>query len=221
MHTKRISSGYGKEHKWVVTPKPGAHKKKDSIPLLLIIRDILKFADNSREAKKIIFNGMVVVDKKVRADTKYGAGLMDTLEIPKIKKYFRVLPGKKGLYLKEINEDESGIKLLKIMNKSVYKNGNIQLNLHDGSNIRLDKNKYSTNDTLIVKLPEREIQDTIEFKKGNLAMVVSGRHSGDISEINDVLKGTTTRRSLTTIGKLQTLTDYIFVIGKDKPVISI
>ena len=220
MHTKRISSGYGKEHKWVVTPKPGAHKKKDSIPLLLIIRDILKFADNSREAKKIIFNGMVVVDKKVRADTKYGAGLMDTLEIPKIKKYFRVLPGKKGLYLKEINEDESGIKLLKIMNKSVYKNGNIQLNLHDGSNIRLDKNKYSTNDTLIVKLPEREIQDTIEFKKGNLAMVVSGRHSGDISEINDVLKGTTTRRSLTTIGKLQTLTDYIFVIGKDKTLIS-
>jgi len=220
MHTKRISSGYGKGHKWVVTPNPRL-KKKESIPLMLIVRDILKFADNSRETKKIIHDKLIFVDKKVITDPKYGVGLMDIVEIPKIKKYFRVLPGKKGLHLKEITEDESNMKLLRIMNKSVEKNGNIQLNLHDGSNIRLDKNKYSTNDTLVVKLPKREIQDSIEFKKGNLAMVVKGRHSGDISKINDVLKGTTARKSLTTVGTLQTLTDYIFVIGTDKPVISV
>jgi len=221
MHTKRISSGYGKKPKWIVTPRPGPHKREESIPLLIVVRDILKYADTAREAKRIIHDGLIMVDKRIRKDERYGVGLMDTIDIPKIKKSFRVLPSKKGLILREIPSKESSIKPCKIMNKTIIKNGSIQLNLHDGSNIITDKTDYRTRDTLLIELPERKIKDGIEFKKGNIALIVHGRHSGEIGEINEISEGTATKKSITRLGEIQTLTDYIFVIGKKKPVITI
>ena len=220
-HTKRIAAGYGKTKRWVVTPNPGAHPKNRCIPLLILVRDILGYADTSREAKRIIHNGLILVDKKPRKDPKYGVGLMDIVDIPKAKKHFRIMPSKKGLIPKEINEKESSIKLCRIMNKSILGNGIIQLNLHDGGNILVNENSYNTKDTLILSLPEHKIIDFIRFEKGNMAIIVKGRHSGKVGKIREISEGTASRRSLTKIESLQTLTDYIFVIGREKELISV
>ncbi len=220
MHTKRIAADYGKKPKWVVTPG-GPHRKEESIPILLIVRDILKYADNSREARRIINEGLIVVDKKPRKDLKYGVGLMDVVEILKTKEYFRVLPGKKRYTLKKIEKKESDIKPCKIIGKTLIKKGLVQLNLHDGSNILVDDNKYKPRDTVILKLPERKINDWIKFDKGNVAMIVRGRHSGETGKIDEIFPGSAIHKSLTTMGDLQTLTEYIFVIGKDKPLIAV
>ncbi|MBN2250552.1 MAG: 30S ribosomal protein S4e [Candidatus Altiarchaeota archaeon] len=221
MHTKRIAVGYGKGKRWVSVPNPGPHEKSRSIPLLLVIRDMLGYADNSREAKKIINEGMVQVDKKARRDPKYGVGLMDVVEFPKIKKYFRVMPGKKGLTLKEINETESKIKLCRITGKSRVKKGLIQIALHDGGTIITDKSDYRVNDTLVLELPERKIKDSISFGKGCVALVYKGRHSGESGKITELILGTATRKSVTSLENLQTLTNYSFIVGSDKPLIKI
>ncbi len=237
VHTKRIAAGYGKKHKWVTTPNPGKHKKEDSIPLMLVVRDILGYADTSREAKKIIHDGLIFVDKKPRKDPKYGIGLMDVIDIPKANKHYRAILSKKGptlsefqkefgamnlrskFILKDIDERESNIKLCKIMNKTLLGKGSIQLNLHDGSNILAGKNSYNAGDTIIFDLQNRKITDVIKFEKNNLAMIVHGRHKGNSGKISEIIDGTITRKSLTRIGDFQTLTDYIFVIGKDEPLI--
>lgn len=220
-HTKRIAAGYGKKHKWVTTPNPGKHKKEDSIPLILVVRDILGYADTSREAEKIIHDGLIFVDKKTRKDPKYGVGLMDVIDMPKANKHYRVIPSKKGLTLKDIDERESNIKLCKIMNKTFLGEGSIQLNLHDGSNILAGKNSYNAGDTIIFDLQNRKITDVIKFEKNNLAMIVHGRHKGNNGKISEIIDGTITRKSLTRIGDFQTLTDYIFVIGKEESLISL
>ncbi len=238
-HTKRIAAGYGKKHKWVTTPNPGKHKKGDSIPLILVVRDILGYADTSREAEKIIHDGLIFVDKKIRKDPKYGVGLMDVIDIPKANKHYRVIPSKKGLtlsefqkefgamnlrskfILKDIDERESNIKLCKIMNKTFLGEGSIQLNLHDGSNILVSNGEYDPRDTIVLDLQNRKITDVVKFEKNNLGMIVHGRHIGDKGEIGEIIEGTTTRKSLTRIGDIQTLTDYIFVIGKEKSLISL
>lgn len=256
VHTKRIAAGYGKKHKWVTTPNPGKHKKEDSIPLMLVVRDILGYADTSREAKKIIHDGLIFVDKKPRKDPKYGIGLMDVIDIPKANKHYRAILSKKGptlsefqkefgamnlrpekfpeeifgpiepkgsirskFILKDIDERESNIKLCKIMNKTLLGKGSIQLTLHDGSNILAGKNSYNAGDTIIFDLQNRKITDVIKFEKNNLAMIVHGRHKGNSGKISEIIDGTITRKSLTRIGDFQTLTDYIFVIGKDEPLI--
>jgi len=182
MHTKRIAAGYGKKPKWVVTSR-GSYRKEEGIPLLMIVRDVLKYADNAREARRIINDGLILVDKKPRKDPRYGVGLMGVVEIPKTKEYFRVLPSKKRYVIKKINKKESNVKPCKIIDKRLVKKGLIQLNLHDGSNILVDDNKYEPGDTVILELPERKIKDWIKFDKGNVAMIVRGRHSGDTGKI--------------------------------------
>jgi len=221
MHTKRIAIGYGKENKWVSTPNPGAHTRKESIPLILVVRDILGYADTSREAKKIIHDGLVSVDKKVRRDHKYGVGLMDVIEIPIISKHYRMIPGKKGLEMKEIDEKESSIKPCRVIGKTVVKGGKIQLILHDGGALLAGKDEYKTNDTIVIKLPERKMSEAIRFEKGNLALIYKGRHKGMSGKIKDVILATATRKSVTTLDDMQTLTEYSFIIGSDKPVIKI
>ncbi len=221
MHRKSISSGYGKERKWIVAQKPGMHPKSYSIPLLLLVRNLLSYADNAKETKSLINRGEILVDKKPRRDYQFVVGLMDVVEIPKTKEQFRVLPGRKGLILKKIDGKESEIKLCKILDKRTLKKGAMQLNLHDGSNILVDKGAYKTNDTVILKLPERKIEETLKFDKGATVMVVKGRHSGKTGKIKEILKATISRKSLTTVDDLQTLTDYVFVIGADKPAITV
>ena len=224
VHTKRIASGYGKKPKWIISQHPGAHPRNYSIPLMVVIRDLLGYADNAREAKKIINSGEALVNGVVRRNAHYGVGLMDVIAIPKAKRYFRAMPSRKGLALKEIDEGGSKLWLCRIKDKTIIRNGKAQLNLHDGSNILVDAKdaqKYKTNDTLVFELPKKKINDCLEFKKGNNAMVVHGRRSGDTGKIEDIAGGTITRRSLTTLAGTQMPTDYVFVIGKQNPVISV
>jgi len=221
-HTKRIAVGYGKKPKFITTVSPGPHPKKRSLSLMYVLRDLLGYARTAREVKSILNNGHILVDKRVRKNPNYGVGLMDIIEIPKIKKQFIVLPEKDKLVLKEIKKSESNIKLCRIMDKTILKNNITQLNLHDGSNIIIDKNDkndYQTKDTVVLELPKRKIKDLIKFKKGNIALVMHGRHAGKTGRIDEILPGSKKHKSLTRIGELQTLTNYIFVIGEKKPLI--
>jgi small subunit ribosomal protein S4e len=221
MHTKRIAVGYGKKPRWITTARAGSHEKGESIPLMLVVRDILGYADTAKAARKIINDGMVLVDKKPRKDYAYGVGLMDIIEIPETKRYFRVLPGTKKPLLKEIDEKEATFKLCRIVGKKKVKDGKIQINLHDGSTMLLDKNDYKLGDTLVVEIPSRTVKEVIELKKGSTALVSKGRHRGESGKVSEVLESTVGRESLTTVNDFQTLTDYIFVVGKDKPIITL
>ncbi len=220
VHTKRIAAGHGKKPKWVITPR-GPHPKKESIPLMMVVRDMLGHAKTAREAERIISNALITVDKKPVMDPNQGVGLMDVIEIPKIKEYYRVMPSRKGLYLKEIDKKESDIKLCRIRNKSLVSGGKTQLNLHDGSNILVKEDKYKTRDTIVLKLPQREIIDSIEFKKGNMAVIVHGRHSGQAGKISEILEGSKLHKSLTKVESIQTRTDYLFMIGGKKAIIAV
>ncbi|MEM4788723.1 MAG: S4 domain-containing protein, partial [Ignisphaera sp.] len=96
-HLKRLAAPafwpiLRKEYKWITKPSPGPHLLERCIPLLVLIRDVLKLAENAREAKKIIFDGEVLIDGRVRRDFKFPVGLMDVVSIPKINMYIRIVP---------------------------------------------------------------------------------------------------------------------------------
>ena len=122
-----------KVKKFTTRPLPGPHSMDNSLPLLLIVRDVLGYADNAREAKKIIKMGKILVDGVKRKEHRYPAGLMDVISIPDTNENFLVLLDEKGrITLKKT--DKNDVKLCKIKNKTVIKGGHIQLNLHDGRN---------------------------------------------------------------------------------------
>ena len=217
-----------KETKWVVTPAPGPHRKFESLPLQIILRDILKVAETASEAKSILKRGEVLVDGKLRKDGKYPAGLMDTVVVPKIKKYFRIVATADGLGLVEIPEKESKLKLCRIEDKTILRGGRMQLNLHDGKNIIVPKDAkdaYKTGDTLLLELPSLKIVDHIKIEPGMLGLFTHGKNSGRIGKIKEIIV-TRTREPNKIVCEIdkktvESMKDHVFVVGKSKPVISL
>lgn len=230
MHQKRLSAPKTykiprKAFKWVVRVSPGPHDK-NAIPLAVVIRDLLQLSDTAREARKIIAAGEVCVDGVVRREYKFPVGLFDVVSIPKLEKSYRVLFDEKGRYvLREIEDDDR--KLYKITNKTIVKGGKVQLNLFDGTNI-LATNEYKTKDSLLLKIPEKQILDHLKFEEGALIMIIGGTHAGEIGRVKGykIVKGSGANLVTveTPIGEITTVEDYVFVVGKKdskKPVIDL
>lgn len=213
-----------KTYKWAVSPRPGPHPKFYSIPLQVVVRDVLKLAETGKEARAIIKKGEVLVDGKARKDHAYPAGLFDVISIPRLKQHYRIVPFAKGLKLIKISEKESNLKICKIENKTVIKKNRIQLNLNDGKNIFADE-KYKIGDSLLLELPSLKIAQHIPLEKGCLGIVSRGINAGKTGEVKEIVPGKMKERAKVvceTEGKLQEiLKDSFFVIGKDKPLISV
>ena len=66
-------------------PKPssGPHKTRECLPLILLLRNRLKYALTGKEVTSILMQRLVEVDGKVRTDKTYPVGFMDVVDIPK------------------------------------------------------------------------------------------------------------------------------------------
>ncbi len=218
--------------KFTVRPLPGPHPMDESIPLLLIVRDQLKYADNRREAKKIIKMGKILIDGRVRKEEKFPVGFMDVVSLPDANENYRVLFDRKGR-VKLYPTDNPDVKLCKIKNKTVVKGGHIQLNLHDGRNIlikvsdptKADEDVYKTGDSLLISIPNQEIKAHIPLEVGKLVYITAGKHVGEIGKLVDIEKRGI-YPDIVTIEtpdgeKFKTIKDYVFVIGEDEPIIKL
>ena len=61
---------------WAPRPSPGPHKLRESIPLVVLLRNRLKYALTRREVLIIVMNRDIQVDGKVRTDTNFPVGFM-------------------------------------------------------------------------------------------------------------------------------------------------
>ncbi len=213
-----------KEHHWAPRSKSGPHPKDRSVPLVVVIRDILEYTNTSREAKRLLADRKVEVDGKVVTDRNRPIGLMDVITIPELKENYRVLFDQKGkIRLKSIDEGVSGWKLVKVEDKTTLKDGITQYNLHDGRNLKFENaNQHSTLDVLKLEIPEQKVLDTYEFKEGMMALIIGGKHIGEIDRIkeHEVIKGPQPNFVHFESG-MTTIEDYVFVIGKDTPAIEV
>ncbi|HUY01328.1 MAG TPA: 30S ribosomal protein S4e [Candidatus Deferrimicrobium sp.] len=238
-HLKRTSalkywSTPKKETKFTVKPSPGPHPALQCIPLLIIVRNLLHFADTAREAKRIISSGEIKIDGVVRKSLKYPVGLMDVLEIPKINKFYRIIAApRRGLILHPIEEDEAQFKLCRIENKLVVNGGHIQLNLHDSRNILIKlknptaavEDVYKTKDVLKLSIPSQDILEHIKFDENIHSMVIAGRHLGLYGKITKIEKRFGPHASTVSLEKngkhFQTALEYAFPLGIEQSLISL
>lgn len=221
-----------KEHVWTVKPRPGPHSQDKSYPLLLVVRDMLGYAKNTREAKRILNEGNILVNGKVRKDVKFPVGLMDIIEVPKTKENFLVVFNKnRKIDLLKIKKKETKARLCKIVNKSLVRGGSIQLNLHDGTNYLIKntaktpaKDTYKTKGTILLDLKNGSISGHIPFKKGNLGLVIGGSHMGEVAKIEEIKVMKSSMANVVVMSsdskKFQTIDDYVFMIGEKEPLIS-
>lgn len=191
--------------------------------MVIVIRDMLKMADNTREAKRILYEGNVHIDGKAAKDYKLPVGIFDIISIPAQDKHYRMLRDERGLFFLKPIDAADCKKLVRVENKTILKGNKQQLNFNDGSN-RLQEGEYKSGDSLILSIPEKKIEERIEFKEGNLAVVVGGKHSGQTGQIKaiHIVKSSRPNRVIVSgIEEFETIADYVFMIGRDQPVISL
>ena len=225
-----------KEAVWIVRPSPGGHSLEKCLPLALVLRDFLEVSETRKEAKKIIAQGKVFVDGKVRRKDDFPVGLMDVISMPELNKFYRILPSHKGLFLNSISKEEASFKLFRVEGRTLVKNGNSQIALHDGSNILVKAGDsespsevvYETFDTLKLGLPEKEVLDQLKTQKGNMAVITGGKNIGKQGKIVEIEKTEAKKRRNALVvvedekgNHYQTILDFVFSIGKAKPIISL
>jgi small subunit ribosomal protein S4e len=204
-----------KTKKFVIVPR-GPYLKNLSLPLLVLIRDVLKLADNEKEASKIIKKGEILIDGRKRKDPKFGIGLFNIIEIPLMKKAYRAVP-KNGLSFIEIPEKEAKLKICKIVNKKSLKGNKNQINLNDGRNILTNEN-YSTHDSLLIEVPEQKIIDHIKFAENSTCMIFKGKNAGKIGKIKTI------KKDRVLIGDEKTIEvpkDFVIVVGREQPLVKL
>lgn len=223
-----------KENRWIVKPRAGPHKSTESIPLLVVLRDMLSIGKTRREVDILLSRGNVMVDGVIRKGDDFPVGLMDIVEIPSLNKVYRVLPIKgKGLRLHQVPNEERQFKLCKVMGKTTVKEGNVQLNLSDGRNIlirvadpkRPSEDIYKTSDLIRLSIPKVEVLDHIPLEQGVLAIIDSGQNVGQWGEVIKITESSIYRSTVTIRNsenqEVETVADYVFPIGKGEAWISL
>ena len=61
---------------WAPRPSTGPHKLRECMPLIILLRNKLKYALTGKEVKYILMQRLVKVDGKARTDHTYPAGFM-------------------------------------------------------------------------------------------------------------------------------------------------
>lgn len=225
-----------KEAVWIVRPSSGPHSLEKCLPLSIVLRDILKVAKTRKEAKKIISQGKVYVDGKVRLKDDFPVGLMDIISMPDMNMFYRVLPSHKGLFLNPISKEEASFKLLRVEDKTLVKNGASQIAFHDGTTMLVKAGDsenpqevvYETFATLKLGIPEKQILDQLKTKKGNIAFITGGKNIGKKGKIVEIEKAQAKKRRNALVvvedekgGRYQTILDFVFSIGEAKSLISL
>jgi len=217
-----------KEFAWTVRTKPGPHPLKSSIPLTVVVRDALGYAETNKEAKMLIKQGKILVDGRARTDERHPVGIMDVISLPDANQVFRILPTHGGrLRLHPINNREADFKLCRIMGKNTVRGGMTQLILHDSRSLRLrtEDRGYGVNDVLQIKIPEQEVQEHIRFEEGVLTLVTGGASSGKNGVLVKLGTEPGNKRTATVRTKdgeeIRTLASYIFALGSGRNLISL
>lgn len=167
-------------------PKPsaGPHKLRECMPLIVMLRERLKYALTYREVKMIVMQRLIQVDGKVRTDMFYPAGFMDVVQIEKTKENFRLLyDTKKRFTMHKIGKDESSYKLCRVKKVIRGLRGIPYAITHDARTIRYPDPAVKANDSVRIDLSTGKILDYLKFEAGNLAMISGGNNMGRVGSI--------------------------------------
>ncbi len=174
-----------KETKYIV--KPGSNYEH-GLPVLVLLRDILRVTQNKKEVKRAIFQKNILVNDKPVKDESRSVLLFDTLTIVPAKKAYRLTIGRNGKFrLDETDIKDAKKKIVKISNKKALKGKKIQLNFNDGENL-ISNIKCNTNDSAVIDFVGKKIEKIIPLNKGSKVFIYSGKHSGQTGEVKDIDK---------------------------------
>lgn len=185
MHVKRNTT----EKSWPI-PRKGtkyvvvaSHNKKQGLPVLIILRNLLKIAKNKKEAKKILQEKKVLVNSKIVRKEELAVLPFDLIQIGG-KDYELVFSERGKFILRETKRKEH---ILKIIGKKILKGKKVQLNLMYGKNILVDskeKAKVRIGDSAVIE--NGKIIKVLPIEVGREAVILEGKYRGKEGKIEKI-----------------------------------
>jgi len=211
--------------KWIKRPGPGPHAQDQSIPLLLVLRDVRRIVTSAREAQILIRSGAVRVDGQVAKDLDRGLGLMDTLSFAApLDAHYRVMKNHRGkLVLVAIPAAEATTKIGRVRFKHTVKNGRVEVTLHDGRNLLVAASTpYRVGDSVKIEVPGQKVVDHLPLAPGALAYVAGGTHVGELARVERVEVRNSSQPNLVHFKEgFSTIKEYVYVVGQNAPEITV
>jgi len=213
--------------RWAPKPSAGPHKLRECMPLIVMLRERLKYALTYREVKMIVMQRLIKVDGKVRSDMFFPAGFMDVVQIEKTKENFRLLYNTKGRFtLHKIVKEEASYKLCRVKKVMRGPKAIPYAVTHDGRTLRYPDPDVKPNDTVRLDTESGKILDYVKFEAGNVVMVSGGNNIGRVGVITHREKHPGSFEIVhikDSVGHtFNTRLENVFVIGKgNKPWISL
>ena len=187
MHKKRITIA----KTWLI-PRTGtkyvAFSMSDnnkSMPLIIALRDSLKFVKTKRELKLLLNSKQILVNGKIVREINYPVNLFDSITLIPAKKSYREVLKAKKIGFEEVSEKESTEKIYKVIGKKILPGKKIQINLSDGKNI-LSSEKINTGDFIVLDNLKNKILKIKQLKEGEDVIITAGKHIGKTGKIKKI-----------------------------------
>jgi len=169
---------------WAPRPSAGPHKLRECLPLVLMLRNRLKYALTKKEVTLILMQRLIRVDGKVRTDPGFPAGFMDVVKIDRTNEHFRLLYDSKGRFtLHRITPEEAAYKLVRVKKIALGPKGVPFAVTHDGRTVRYPHPEIRVNDVAKLDIATGTFKETVKFEVGNIAMTTGGRNVGRVGFI--------------------------------------
>ena len=206
---------------FIAKPNSGSMKSKYVVPVVVLLRDVLNYAQTMKEVKLIIHNEEVLVNGKRVQDHKYPIGMFDVVEIKKTSEKFVILFNEFGK-LKTIATKDNLI-YLKLAGKTVFKGGNFQLNFMNGFNLIVNAKAFAginVNDTVVYDFIKKKVSSVINLKEGAAVYLFDGKFKGHFAIVKSFVSYNGVTRDLVNIEynneAHSTAKDYCYVVGSNK-----
>jgi len=171
--------------KYLTSPYPGKLREL-SMPLNLVIRDLLKLASTRKEVKIMLNQKDVLINGRVVNNEKFPVGILDIVTIPKIKKSYNIYINEKKKFDAEEMKENTKSQVYKVVNKTVLPKNKVQLNLFNGRNVLHEDKKVKVNDSVVLDLEKGKILKHLPIKEGAKVYVIGGTHLGSNGVVNKI-----------------------------------
>jgi small subunit ribosomal protein S4e len=231
-HQKRLSvpNSWPVERKtetFTVKADAGPHGEA-GVPLLIVLRDVLGYVDDRKEARYALSQGSVRVNGEPARDESRPIGMFDILTFDQRGEHFRVFPDEGGrLSLTPIDADAAASRLGKVVGKRQVAGGDFQLTLHDGANLQRSPEAaadYGVGDSLVIDNETSEVVAHFPYEEGAMVTAVDGAHAGDIGTVEEIVVTPGSGDNIVQVAQdderfdgdgFETVADYVVVIDEN------
>jgi len=209
-----------KEETYTTKAAAGPHGEA-GVPLLIVLRDVLGYADSKKETRYALDRDSVLVNGSAVSDERQPIGMLLEAFLTERYRFYTADEGGR-LSLTPIDAESAGSKLGKIVGKKQVPGGDTQLTLHDGQTLLVDDaTTYDGNDSIVVSNDAEEIVAHFTYEEGALVTAVSGAHAGRIGTVDEiqVTPGSSPNNVLIEAdegeGRFETIEEYVVVIDEN------